>query len=194
MSERANSTIIEGARCLLHANHLPLHLGGRAISCTVYTLNRVITKAAPNTPYHNWFGNKPDVSNLYIFGSKAYINVPKVERPKGYIESGDEDLVCRLHKCLYGLKQAPRVWNNHFDDFLKRVGLKPSESDPCPYLRHQEDEFTMVIIWVYNALICSSSSETIDEIISEKKARSTSLNLITSRKYFAVIRWTNLIQ
>jgi histone deacetylase 1/2 len=134
------------------------------------------------------------VSNLYIFGSKAYINVPKVERPKGYIESGDEDLVCRLHKCLYGLKQAPRVWNNHFDDFLKRVGLKPSESDPCPYLRHQEDEFTMVIIWVYNALICSSSSETIDEIISEKKARSTSLNLITSRKYFAVIRWTNLIQ
>jgi hypothetical protein len=57
------------------------------------------------------------------------------------------------------------VWNHHFDAFLKRFGLKPSESDPCLYLRHQGSEFTMVIIWVDDGLICSSS-EAIDEIIS----------------------------
>jgi transposase InsO family protein len=82
VSERANRTIVEGVRCLLHAKHLPLYLWGEAISCTVYTLNRVITKAAPNTPYQNWYGNKPDVSNLRIFGSTAYIHVPKAERKK----------------------------------------------------------------------------------------------------------------
>ena len=73
---------------------------------------------------------------------------------------------CRLHKCLYGLKQSSRVWNHHFDSFLKPFGLKPSESDPCLYLRHQGAEFTMVIIWVDDGLICSSSSKTIAEIIS----------------------------
>jgi hypothetical protein len=48
----------------------------------LHTLNHVATKAAPNTAYQNWYGNKPDVSNLCIFGSTAYIHVPKAERKK----------------------------------------------------------------------------------------------------------------
>ncbi len=59
-----------------------MELWGEAIACAVYTLNRVSTKTAPNTPYQNWFGTKPDVSNLRIFGSTAYIHVPKAERMK----------------------------------------------------------------------------------------------------------------
>ncbi len=82
VSERANRTIVEGARSLLHAKHLPLELWGEAISCAVYVLNRVTSKAAPNTPFQNWYGTKPDVSNLRIFGSTAYIHVPKIERRK----------------------------------------------------------------------------------------------------------------
>ena len=30
----------------------------------------------------NWFGTKPDISNLRIFGSVAYVHIPKVERKK----------------------------------------------------------------------------------------------------------------
>ena len=73
---------MEGARCLIHAKNIPLELWGEAIACAVYTLNRVSTKTAPNTRYQNWFGSKPDVSNLRIFGSTAYIHVPKAERRK----------------------------------------------------------------------------------------------------------------
>jgi hypothetical protein len=80
--ERANRTFMEGARCLIHAKNIPLELLGQTIACAVYTLNRVSTKTAPNTPYQNWFGSKPDVSNLRIFGSTAYIHVPKAERRK----------------------------------------------------------------------------------------------------------------
>jgi hypothetical protein len=58
-----------------------------------------------------------------------------LEQPEGYSTVENENLVCRPHKCLYGLKQASRVWNQHFDNFLQRFGLKPSESDPCLYLR-----------------------------------------------------------
>ncbi len=82
VSERANRTIMEAARSLIHAKNVPLELWGEAIACAVYTLNRVSTKTTPNTPYQNWFGTKPDVSNLRIFGSTAYIHVPKAERRK----------------------------------------------------------------------------------------------------------------
>ena len=82
VSERANRTIMEGARCLIHAKDVPLELWGEAIAYTVYTVNRVSTKTAPFTPYQNCFGTKPDISNLRIFGSIAYVHIPKVERKK----------------------------------------------------------------------------------------------------------------
>lgn len=51
VSERANRTIVEGGRCLLHAKHLPLEIWGETIACTVYTLNRVRNSTSPVTPY-----------------------------------------------------------------------------------------------------------------------------------------------
>lgn len=82
VAERANKTDVEAARSLLHAKHLDLELWGEAVACSVYILNRVSTKAAPNTPYQNWFGTKPDIAGLRIFGSQAFIHVPKEERRK----------------------------------------------------------------------------------------------------------------
>jgi hypothetical protein len=54
--ERTNKTIVEGALYLLHINYLPLDQ--EAISVAVHTLNRVITKTAPNTPFQNEYGLK----------------------------------------------------------------------------------------------------------------------------------------
>jgi hypothetical protein len=31
-----------------------------------------------------------------------------MQQPKGFVEKGNEKMVCRLTKSLYGLKQAPR--------------------------------------------------------------------------------------
>ena len=39
-------------------------------------------KSRVNSPYQNWFGTKPGISNLRIFGSIAYVHIPKVERKK----------------------------------------------------------------------------------------------------------------
>lgn len=79
LSERANRTVVEGGRCLLHAKHLPLELWGEAIACTVYTLNCVSNTVLPTTPYQMWSGTKPNISHLRIFGSVAYIHIPRAE-------------------------------------------------------------------------------------------------------------------
>jgi hypothetical protein len=89
-----------------------------------------------------------------------------LEQPEGFITAGQEEMVCRLHKCLYGLKQASRVWNQHFDSFLRNFGLTPSDYDPCLYYRHRKGEITMVIIWVDDGWICSNNNDAIFEIIN----------------------------
>jgi hypothetical protein len=51
-------------------------------SFTVYTLNRVLSKVSPITPYEGWHNKRPDVPNLRVFGSIAYVHIPKAERRK----------------------------------------------------------------------------------------------------------------
>jgi hypothetical protein len=104
-----------------------------------------------------------DIKTAFLYGEvdeEIYLS-----QPEGFVAAGKESLVCRLNKCLYGLKQAPRVWNNHFDSFLQRFGLQVSDADPCIYLRQQEDEFTIMTIWVDDGLICSNKKNAITEIL-----------------------------
>jgi hypothetical protein len=47
-----------------------------AVCNAAYVRNRVITTATAVTPYERWYGKKPDVSNLRVFGCTAYAHVP----------------------------------------------------------------------------------------------------------------------
>ena len=49
-----------------------------------------------------------------------------MRQPDGFIESGSEDLVCKLNRSLYGLKQSPRCWNLVLDEFLRSLGFTSS--------------------------------------------------------------------
>jgi hypothetical protein len=88
------------------------------------------------------------------------------QQPEGFIISVKETSVCHLYKCLYGLKQASRVWNATFDAFLRKFGQRLSNADPCLYLRHHEEEFVSVAIWVDDGLVASNNKSLIEEIIS----------------------------
>ena len=50
-----------------------------------------------------------------------------MQQPDGYVEAGQEDLVCLLKKSLYGLKQAPRCWNIKFVNHVRKIGFQQSE-------------------------------------------------------------------
>ena len=82
VAERANRTIFEAGRSLLYAKHVPLELWGEAIACAVYSLNRVSNSKSTTTPHELWYGQKPNISHLRIFGSVAFVHIPKVNRRK----------------------------------------------------------------------------------------------------------------
>lgn len=72
--ERDVRTVVECARSLLVASTLPKLLWDEAIACSIYVLNRSTnSKNKLKTPFELWFGHKPNVSNLRIFGQNAVV-------------------------------------------------------------------------------------------------------------------------
>lgn len=71
------------ARCMLHEKELPKNLWAEASSTAVFLLNRLPTRAIEGkTPFEAWFGYKPDLQNLKIFGCLCFSYVPQVKRDK----------------------------------------------------------------------------------------------------------------
>ena len=111
VAERANRTLCEGARAVIHAQGLPKELWAEVINYAVYTLNRVLTTSSAGiiwdaTPYELWFGKKPDISHLRTFGTRAFAHIPDVKRKKMDAKSQECILVgyCSTQK-------GYRLWN-----------------------------------------------------------------------------------
>ena len=82
-AERMNRTVIESTRAMLHHAKMPLKFWAEALNTAVYLRNRSPTTALDGiTPYECFHGEKPDVSNLRVFGCKAFVHVPKEKRSK----------------------------------------------------------------------------------------------------------------
>lgn len=82
-TERDNRTIVEAARTMLHSRNLPLLLWAEAVNTAVYILNRTTcVRTSGTTPYKIWTGRKPEISHLRVFGSTAYMHIPKQFRKK----------------------------------------------------------------------------------------------------------------
>lgn len=62
-----------------------------------------------------------DVNTAYLNGilSETIYMTIYMKQPPGFIEEGEEHLVCILKKSLYGLKQAGRCWRNNKLEFKK---------------------------------------------------------------------------
>ena len=78
VAERANRTIMESTRSMLTAAGLPKQYWGFAVRCAVYLRNRCPSKLLNKvTPFEAYFGLKPDLSILRVFGCKTLALVTK---------------------------------------------------------------------------------------------------------------------
>ncbi|KAL9444243.1 hypothetical protein AB3S75_017429 [Citrus x aurantiifolia] len=83
VSERKNRTIMEMARCLLFEKEMPKMFWAEAVNTAVFLQNRLPTKALKGkTPFEAWFGFKPSIHNLRIFGCMCFTHVPDAKREK----------------------------------------------------------------------------------------------------------------
>ena len=83
VAERLNRTLVETTRAMLLDAKLPHKFWAEAISTAAYLRNRSPTSAVEGTtPRQAWYGQKPRVEHLRVFGCAAYVHVPKDERGK----------------------------------------------------------------------------------------------------------------
>ena len=87
VAERMNRTLMEKARTMIIAGKMEKRFWNEAVLTATFLTNRSPTIAltgdrAFKTPAELWFGKKPNLKNLKIFGSTAYNHIPKECRSK----------------------------------------------------------------------------------------------------------------
>jgi hypothetical protein len=82
--ERKNLTLMNAIRSMLHDSHLSKPYWGEAILTVNYLQNRLPTLALAQhlTPFELWYGFKPNITHLRVFGCKAFAYIDKDIRKK----------------------------------------------------------------------------------------------------------------
>jgi transposase InsO family protein len=107
---------------------------------------------------HDWPIYQSDITSAFLHApvtEEIY-----VKQPRGYEVTGsrgESNLVLKLRQSLYGIKQGPRNFFKVLNAFLISEGFRPCTSDPCVYVRINEDgKVTIVAIYV-DDLTCTGS-------------------------------------
>lgn len=82
VAERMNRSIVERVRCMLIDSSLNKKFWAEAASTAAYLLNRIPCRGNDETPEERFTNQKPDLSHLKVFGTKAYLHIPKQKRQK----------------------------------------------------------------------------------------------------------------
>ena len=73
MSERHNCTLLDMVRSMMSLTDLSLSFWGYALETAAFMLNRAASKSIETTPYELWFGKKPKLSFLKVWGGDTYV-------------------------------------------------------------------------------------------------------------------------
>jgi hypothetical protein len=79
-AERLNRTIVERVRAMLLESGLKEELWAEAAVVANYLRNRSPATGATRTPWELFYGTRPSVRELRVFGSRAYVLKPKPQR------------------------------------------------------------------------------------------------------------------
>jgi len=83
VAKRKNRTIMDMAKSMLKAKHLPNDYWAKAVHYAVYILNRCPTKVVMNrVPEEAWSGRKQGVTHMKVFRCVAYAHIPDQLRKK----------------------------------------------------------------------------------------------------------------
>ena len=108
---------------------------------------------------------------LYQMNIKsAYLHAPieheiYINQPPGYEKThNNKQLVWKLNKSIYGLKQSGRNWKNVLSDFLRDIKFVQSNADACIFIKRNNTEIAIVLVWVDDIIIAANSNKLIIKI------------------------------
>ena len=69
-------------------------------------------------------------------------------QPDGFIENGQEHMLCKLKRSIYGHKQASRSWNTRFDQSIKSYGFYQCLDESCKYKKCDGSMVVFLVLYV----------------------------------------------
>ena len=137
IAERVNRTLFKHARAMLWTARLPVGFWTAAVQMATFLKNRSPTKALNTTPYEAYFGGKPNLGFIRIFGCKAKVAIPDSLRIKsnwyakspdciliGYFETENLYELWDLHKGSIIRARDVIFWENELgSDLLSKWAL-----------------------------------------------------------------------
>jgi hypothetical protein len=115
VAERSNRTMEEGVVSMLYESGMPTAFWGVALAAFIHTSNRFSTSALPDkTPHEAFYGSKPDLSRLRVWGCTAHVLIQRDKRPLGSLGS-------HMEKCVFlGYPQGYKGWK-FYNPVTKKV-------------------------------------------------------------------------
>ena len=80
-----------------------------------------------------------------------------MKQPPGYVQSGKQELVCKLRKSIYGLKQSPCCCNDKLCDHLKSASFKDSGADPYNFIQCGEKDLKIIAVCVDDLILIAKA-------------------------------------
>jgi hypothetical protein len=87
-----------------------------------------------------------------------------MDQPHGFDDGSGR--VCKLIRAIYGLRQAGNAWNRELNAAMKEIGFIQLKSDPCCYIRHQGEDFEILLVWV-DDIISIASNDSRNDIVEQ---------------------------
>ena len=81
-----------------------------------------------------------------------------MKQPEGFVKPGAENKVCLLKRAIYGLKQASKSWYDKCKRVLTDVGFKNFLTEPCVYVKGNDDSLCILAVYVDDFLVFGQSN------------------------------------
>ncbi|KAK2404761.1 putative mitochondrial protein [Trifolium repens] len=107
-----------------------------------------------------------------------------VEQPAGFVISGHEDKVYRLHKALYGLKQAPRAWYSRIDSHFLQNDFKRSQNEPTLYVKDCGNEKKLIVSLYVDDLLVTGDDIHVINNFKKSMLQAFEMTDLGEMKYF----------
>ena len=134
------------ARCMIHEKDLLKEYQAEVTNTVVFLLNRLPTKAVNGmTPFKAWYGFKPNLKNMKIFGCLCFTHMPQIKRDKlnkksepsvfiGYNNTSNAYRVFQpqsgkilINRDVFFIEAEKWDWN--LENKISPIHMQPSEDD-----------------------------------------------------------------
>lgn len=126
------------SRCLLAEAQIHKKYWPEIVCAATYLKNRTLSNTIEKkTPYEIFFGTKPNVSNLHLYGSKVFVRKPEQKRFSKWDKKADMGILVGYSEVGYRvLINGKIIVARHVDiveENVKCIGLNECESDEEVY-------------------------------------------------------------